>query len=750
MKSLVQVTLSICLFLPFLAFGQIIEKPNCFQCDGNQAKGYKSMASGLGNIVLGNYAAGLGQNNISNGIGSLAAGVQCEASGDYAQAFGNIVKATARSSFASGFFSEANGVFSVAMGYGAKTGSHSAIALGFNVEALAPASFVTGRYVKSTASNAITMGSGNESAEYLSNNLPGTLMVGFNSIYPTLFVSRAPGGGNKTGRIGIGNITAPTAKLHIRADENEDATLYLQPSDWDNKYAALLMGTTENAIKAEKNVGLSFFTQKDFIFESGNVGIGTNTPGQKLAVAGNILAAGNINASGDIDFGGNLLQNGQPFQATKWQQNGANLFYDEGKVGIGTSTPPGLLSLYNTTGQHASASFQSGSSTRYWAGLNAANNAFVLGGTGGTMPETGAINVLNGNVGIGMLPTGNKALEVNGDINFTGQLYENGELLDINIWEQNGNFIYYNEGKVGIGTDTPTQTLHVEGSMRVSELASDIQKMIVTTADGTLATTNIPASDNMGNHIATQNINLNGKYLSGDGDGEGLYINNLGKIGVGTYYPIAQLQVNGGGNEVLGRFKSGYSSLNIGQSITGGGLGVWGSTYMGFNLRHDADNQWKTEYDGASNGAAMIYGTSGGDLIFTCVSTNPAIGGIQQLTDQQIKDNSKMILRSDGRLKAIEVVVKTNVWSDYVFSDDYSLMRLDQIEKYIKEHKHLPDVPSEAEILKKGINLGQMDAILLAKIEELTLYVIELKKENEEMRVDNGEMKNEIEKLKRR
>ena len=285
MKSLVQVTLSICLFLPFLAFGQIIEKPNCFQCDGNQAKGYKSMASGLGNTVFGNYAAGLGQNNISNGIGSLAAGVQCEASGDYAQAFGNIVKATARSSFASGFLSEAHGVFSVAMGYGAKTGSHSAIALGFNVEALAPASFVTGRYVKSTASNAITMGSGNDNAEYLSNNLPGTLMVGFNSIYPTLFVSRAPGGGNKTGRIGIGNITVPTAKLHIRADENEDASIMLQPAG--NTYSGrIFFGDNNHSISGQTGANLVFKTGSGnhFAFINGNAGFGTGEPAAKIQI----------------------------------------------------------------------------------------------------------------------------------------------------------------------------------------------------------------------------------------------------------------------------------------------------------------------------------------------------------------------------------------------------------------------------------------------------------------------------------
>lgn len=180
---------------------------------------------------------------------------------------------------------------------------------------------------------------------------------------------------------------------------------------------------------------------------------------------------------------------------------------------------------------------------------------------------------------------------------------------------------------------------------------------------------------------------------------------------------------------MLGRFNSGSRSLNIGSTISGAGLGVWGTTYIGFNLRRDADNQWKTEWDGASNGAAMIFGTSGGDLIFTCVSHNAGIQGIQQLNNLQIKDNAKMILRSDGLLKVNEVVVKTNIWSDYVFKDDYPLAELAEVEEFINKNRHLPDVPSEAEVLEVGINLGEMDAILLRKIEELTLHIIKQQKE---------------------
>ena len=70
-------------------------------------------------------------------------------------------------------------------------------------------------------------------------------------------------------------------------------------------------------------------------------------------------------------------------------------------------------------------------------------------------------------------------------------------------------------------------------------------------------------------------------------------------------------------------------------------------------------------------------------------------------------------------------------WKDEVFKDDYNLLSINEVEKYISENGHLPDIPSEAEVMENGINVGEMNALLLQKIEELTLYVIELEKKIE-------------------
>jgi hypothetical protein len=98
-------------------------------------------------------------------------------------------------------------------------------------------------------------------------------------------------------------------------------------------------------------------------------------------------------------------------------------------------------------------------------------------------------------------------------------------------------------------------------------------------------------------------------------------------------------------------------------------------------------------------------------------------------------------VRVDGKLVTKEMHVKTNVWSDFVFDDDYQLITLDDLSKYIYEHRHLPGVPTEKEVKEKGINVGEMNAILLQKVEELTLYlikqdkkIIKLEKEIEELK----------------
>ena len=90
-------------------------------------------------------------------------------------------------------------------------------------------------------------------------------------------------------------------------------------------------------------------------------------------------------------------------------------------------------------------------------------------------------------------------------------------------------------------------------------------------------------------------------------------------------------------------------------------------------------------------------------------------------------------LAVEGSIGAREVKVEAGGWSDFVFEDDYELRTLKQVEKHINEEGHLPEIPNANEVAENGINLGEMDAKLLQKIEELTLYLIEQNKKIEQL-----------------
>jgi hypothetical protein len=91
-----------------------------------------------------------------------------------------------------------------------------------------------------------------------------------------------------------------------------------------------------------------------------------------------------------------------------------------------------------------------------------------------------------------------------------------------------------------------------------------------------------------------------------------------------------------------------------------------------------------------------------------------------------------------GKIHTNEVRVDLNSpieqGPDYVFEPTYNLLPLSEVESYIKANKHLPEVPSAKQMEEEGLNLKEMNLLLLKKVEELTLYVIELKNENEKLK----------------
>lgn len=95
-----------------------------------------------------------------------------------------------------------------------------------------------------------------------------------------------------------------------------------------------------------------------------------------------------------------------------------------------------------------------------------------------------------------------------------------------------------------------------------------------------------------------------------------------------------------------------------------------------------------------------------------------------------------------GEIEAEEIQVFTPLWSDFVFSDDYKLMNLEDLDKYINKNNHLPGIPTNSEISKNGISLGYMNSLLLQKIEELTLYIIDQNIKIKELEEEINKFKN--------
>jgi len=116
--------------------------------------------------------------------------------------------------------------------------------------------------------------------------------------------------------------------------------------------------------------------------------------------------------------------------------------------------------------------------------------------------------------------------------------------------------------------------------------------------------------------------------------------------------------------------------------------------------------------------------TVSGDDIYSAVTGNVGIG----------VSNPSSKLSVNGDIACKEVTVTMSGWPDFVFAEGYDLPSLSDIDQYIKDHNHLPGVPTAGDINNKGVKLGDMNAILLQKVEELTLYVIKLEKENETLK----------------
>ncbi|WP_052306722.1 hypothetical protein [Chitinophaga pinensis] len=201
---------------------------------------------------------------------------------------------------------------------------------------------------------------------------------------------------------------------------------------------------------------------------------------------------------------------------------------------------------------------------------------------------------------------------------------------------------------------------------------------------------------------------------------DGLSFLNGGNVGINTETPTARLEVNGQ------TMVSGGSNLIL--KAPDAAPGDPGDVFF-------ADN--------TGNELARVYLNPGtGDLRFSVGATVSAKMMILKNGNVGIgatpKDDYKLAV--GGTIAARKMKVTSETWADFVFQPEYKLPTLYEVENYIKMHQHLPDVPSAAEVEKDGIDVGEMNKKLLQKIEEMTLYLIEMKKEIGELKEKNKQL----------
>lgn len=174
---------------------------------------------------------------------------------------------------ASGLYKNvASGTFSATIGVACESRGQYSFAIGYAAKAMMANTIAIGKGIRAQASNSFVIGTGPNTTESLSlvNNISNSLMIGFNSALPTLFISKSSTY-NTTGKVGIGNITSPKAKLHIRSDANEDAGIILESSN-SSKIAYIQLFDINNRIVAQQNSGLTLMSQNASInFEANQI-----------------------------------------------------------------------------------------------------------------------------------------------------------------------------------------------------------------------------------------------------------------------------------------------------------------------------------------------------------------------------------------------------------------------------------------------------------------------------------------------
>nr|NQU92503.1 hypothetical protein [Bacteroidota bacterium] len=464
---------------------------------------------------------------------------------------------------------------------------------------------------------------------------------------------------------------------------------------------------------------------------TGKVGIGTSNPQTDLDVNGTIRTAYfTLNRTTSEGYVLKSSATGSASWADPktlgiWLLNSTNAYYT-GNVGIGTSTPTSRLQVNGTIASTGFNLTDGSQNPNYVLRTDASGNASWAD------PQTLGIWLLNsgntilssGNVGIGTSAPTSK-LQVNGTIASTGFNLTDGsqntnyilksdasgnaswtDIEDLTHWEENlqGSLVTNKITGVNVPGDSSIYGAFQIGS-EFSFWGSGVSENKIISSNYTWdngakrifngRASSIVFGGNSGNitfntaGAGTRNSQIDWEYM---------VFTSTGRLGIGVNTPLHTLDVQ---NEtaVSAHFHSttaSESTIWASNTVHSYGLGV------------------------ATDGTGYIYGDINQNELLTFTTDGKVLVGDECNTPGSHK------LYVNGTILTTEVKIATvSEWSDYVFLPGYHLPKLSEVEEFINSNGHLPGVPSQQEVKENGINLAETDAMLLKKIEELTLYILQ-------------------------
>lgn len=475
-----------------------------------------------------------------------------------------------------------------------------------------------------------------------------------------------------------------------------------------------------------------------------NVGIGTSTPSTYLAgTNGATLFGANPGLAFSTSSKTWLLWGAAADNSFRLFEKGPDLdritVRPGGNLGIGTTTPLSKLEVEagsslagntnmvyvggQTTSSFGTSTIISNRNTAGWAGIFLSESASGIGSTpGGLMRYNTAHATKPGEVSL--LSAAYLAFN-------TGPALTEKMRIAAN-------------GKVGINTIDPFFMLHVKGNENMNWLAAfdntstNGHKIYMCHDDGT-------------NQFGFRMLGGNGSATTKDLE-VGIY-NNLvvqgdGKVGVGTRDPIALLNIQGGAanwSETTPGISVGtvhldpkVSTDSYGNAITFGAsdYGNGETAQAGIYVRSDA-----------TYGTKMYFGTT--DSYASGSKMRMMIDNLGRVGIGTSYIPTGYLLAVSGKVIAEEFLIKLRQnWPDYVFKKGYKLKTLEEVEEYIKSNQHLPGVPSAKEIEQSGVSLGDMSVKQMEKIEEITLYMIEMNNQLTELNAKVTQLQAENAQLK--